>query len=129
MARFRHAYVLLVVMVGWVFFRADSLSYALAFLSALVGFAHGNGVEYHVGLYVNAKVALAIVAGVIGSTPVLPFLREGYERWLVSSSPRHALVLEGIYSSSTLIALGLLFLGTAMALTAGSHNPFIYFRF
>ncbi len=125
----RHAYVLLVVMVGWVLFRADSLSYALVFLSVMAGFGQGDGVEYHVGLYFNAKVALALVAGGIGSTPVLPFMRERWEQRLAAISPRHALLLEGMYSCGTIVGLGLLFLGTTMALTAGSHNPFIYFRF
>ena len=37
-APLRHAYLLLVVMVGWVFFRADTLPDAVAFLRAMFGF-------------------------------------------------------------------------------------------
>ena len=33
----RHAYVLLTVIVGWVFFRADSLAHAVSFLGAMAG--------------------------------------------------------------------------------------------
>src|SRR5207249_1037992 len=36
-APLRHAYLLVVVMVGWVFFRAESLTAAIGFLRAMTG--------------------------------------------------------------------------------------------
>src|SRR6185503_19337747 len=58
----QHVYTLLVVMVGWVLFRADSLSYASSFLGAMFGMARGDGVQYHLGLYANPGVLLAFAA-------------------------------------------------------------------
>jgi len=70
----RHAYTILAVMVGWVFFRSETLQQAGSFLSAMAGFASGSGLEQHVGLHLNAMVAVALAAGVLGSAPLLPWL-------------------------------------------------------
>jgi alginate O-acetyltransferase complex protein AlgI len=125
----RHVYTLGVVMVGWVFFRAETLSYALSFLAAMSGFRQGSGHEYHAGFYLDAKVIWALVVGLVAATPILPLITSTYQRMLVRYSPRGALVLEGTFMAGSLIGLGLIFLGSAMVLAAGSHNPFIYFRF
>src|SRR5262249_26549000 len=70
----RHAYCLLVVAVGWVLFRAASMGQAEAFLKAMAGLGRGSGVEFHTGLYIDAQLILALVAGAVGSAPVVPLL-------------------------------------------------------
>ncbi len=125
----KHLYTLLVVAVGWVLFRADSLGQAGAFLEAMAGFGRGTGLQYHPGLYVDAQLLLALVAGAIGSAPVLPFLAGVRTKLLARAA--------GLIRTSLHIGLGvadvaghsLLLLVSAMLLAAGTHNPFIYFRF
>jgi len=118
----RHAYTMLAVMVGWVFFRAESLRQAVGYLAAMAGFATGSGLEQHVGLQLNSIVALALAAGVLGSAPLLPRLA----RWRrdVATMKVRALV-----ESGRLAGLALLFVASAMLMAAGTYNPFIYFRF
>jgi alginate O-acetyltransferase complex protein AlgI len=118
----RHAYTMLAVMVGWVFFRAESLRQAVGYLAAMAGFATGSGLEQHVGLQLNAIVALALAAGVLGSAPLLPRLA----RWRrdIATMKVRALVEAG-----RLAGLALLFVASAMLMAAGTYNPFIYFRF
>ena len=70
----RHVYTLLVVSVGWVLFRADTMPQAAAVLKAMAGLGTGLGLEYHVGLYVDSQLVLALVAGAVGSAPLLPFI-------------------------------------------------------
>ena len=56
---------------------------ATAFLKAMAGLGTGGGLEYHVGLYVDAQLVLALCAGAIGSWPVLPLCCAGERRaWL-----------------------------------------------
>src|SRR5262245_29528369 len=43
-AAFRHAYTILAVLVGWVFFRAESLTHAAEYLGAMVGLTDGTRV-------------------------------------------------------------------------------------
>ncbi len=125
----RHLYTLLVVATGWVLFRADTLPHALAFLRAMAGFGHGTSLVYHASLYVDAQLALALIAGAIGSAPMLPFLALIRGKILAGVD---GLVGSGLRISLALVevaTLSLLFLSSAMLLAAGTYNPFIYFRF
>src|SRR4029450_4278801 len=45
----RHAYTMLVVMIGWVFFRADTLPGAVAFLRAMAGLSDAAPTIYTLG--------------------------------------------------------------------------------
>lgn len=128
-APLRHGYVMGVVMVGWVVFRADTLSHALSFLAAMGGFGRGDGIEYHAGLYLDTRLALALVVGVVGALPLLPLITSAWQRATASDTSPVALVVDSVLTVGSTVGLGFIFLGSAMALLAGTHNPFIYFRF
>jgi alginate O-acetyltransferase complex protein AlgI len=128
----RHLYVLLVVMLAWVLFRADTLDYAWAFIQGLFGAASGAGTVFHVGLYWNRETAIIFAVGVIAATPVLPWLKR---RWFLAPPPQlgrallQSPVLNTVFSVIVISLLLLIVLGAGMHLAAGTHNPFIYFRF
>ena len=116
----QHAYTLLVVLVGWVFFRVEHLPDALLWLRAMAGFG-GDPLQLEVpAFYINRIGALALLAGIIISTPVFQALvsKCGKPGWY--SVPLGILRCVGII---------LLFVLCAMQLAAGTYNPFIYFRF
>ncbi len=124
-----HVYTMLVVMVAWVFFRAETLPGALAYIKAMAGFAQGSGVEWHMGLFFNPKVAIVLGLAVIGATPILPWLRQWRERTLL---PRHlgpVALDDGVEAMVSLVLLPAIFVLCAMSLASGTHNPFIYFQF
>jgi len=122
----RHAYTLLVVMVGWVFFRADHLATAVSYLGAMVGL-HGTRWAA-LAEYLPGDVVLATLVGVVGSAPIVPMLarlREGLGARPESRAAR-------LYMGWELAAVGataLVFYASAALLAAGTYNPFIYFRF
>jgi alginate O-acetyltransferase complex protein AlgI len=120
----RHAYVLLVVLVSWVFFRADTLTAAIGFLGALFGLARPTEVVPGARMFVDAQVVVAAALGVVGSAPVFPALRRWFERVEVARSsvatPLEAVRLAGL--------LGV-FVYAVSLMAAGSYSPFIYFRF
>jgi alginate O-acetyltransferase complex protein AlgI len=125
----RHSYSLLVIMVGWVFFRADSLPHAFAFLQAMVGRSAGQGFAYNPAMYLNTELLLALFVGVLGSMPLLPALGKWMERALAEREGTSAATLElgvRVLSFATLI---LVFVASAALSAAGTYNPFIYFRF
>ena len=118
----RHAWTLFFVMIAWVFFRADSLPHALGYLGAMFGASPATGIEHPLALFVDGPTLLALVAGVVGSMPVLAILQRR-----LASSPRPAIaVAAGI---GELAALSLILLACSTMLAAGTYNPFIYFRF
>src|SRR5205085_10503329 len=69
-----HVYTMLVVMIGWVFFRAETLGGAVAFLKAMAGITAAAPTPYTVGWYLTPELWLALAAGAIGSTPWVPAL-------------------------------------------------------
>jgi alginate O-acetyltransferase complex protein AlgI len=126
----RHGYALLVVMVGWVFFKATTLTAALDYLAAMAGFGHGLGIRYSPGIYLNADVVLVLVTAVVASLPVLPFLKGLQDRMADEhGSVWRTWFVEPVMAFTPVVALLLLLLVSAMLLAGSTYNPFIYFRF
>lgn len=123
-----HAYTLLVVLVGWVFFRAATLEGAVGHLSAMAGLAGAEGIEKtEVEDFVTNRLRVALAFGVIGSTPFLPVLAR-HARRLAGALPRGEAGVAFLEALGGAFALAILFL-SALELAASTHNPFIYFRF
>ncbi len=122
----RHAYVMVVVMVGWVFFRASSLEGALGYLGAMAGGNGGGDPAYRPGIYLSAPVRVALGLGLIGSTPVVPALRA----WLGGTVEGGAVPVARVAGQ---VAYGLsvlaLYAASGCVLAGATHNPFLYFRF
>ncbi len=107
-------WTLLVVLCGWVFFRADSLSSSFAFLKTMFdGCVGGEEAHYQLALLFSNQVAnLGFLSGLIFSSGHVA-------QWI--RRPRSSY----IYNCSLL----LLFILTLSRLADGTFNPFIYFRF
>jgi alginate O-acetyltransferase complex protein AlgI len=119
-------YTLLVVVVGWVFFRATSFEHASDVLRAMCGLGSGDGRTVHAGLYVNSSVKLALAAAAIGSTP---WLRE-IGRWRAERAKREGPdALDAGFEAGAVLGLLAVLVLSAMALSSGTYNPFIYYRF
>lgn len=105
-------YTMLVVIVGWIFFAAESFDKAASYLSAMFG--GGNG------LFGNALSNIAwipmLIIGAIASTPLFAKLFEK-----IKGSKAEFPV------TAILVVLSLV-LCTA-GLVSESYNPFLYFRF
>jgi alginate O-acetyltransferase complex protein AlgI len=110
-----------VVMIGWVFFRAETLPGAIGFLKAMAGATVAAPTPYTVGWYLTPELWLALVAGAIGSTPWLPAAAER-----IAARRPGAAWGASLLASTTLIAL---LVTSIMHVAARTYNPFIYFRF
>ena len=65
----RHLYVLLVIMVGWVVFRADNFTVAANYLYAMSGLEYATEAQ-PLMRYVTGQVFGAVLSGITCSTPV-----------------------------------------------------------
>jgi alginate O-acetyltransferase complex protein AlgI len=117
-----HAYTMLVVIIGWVFFRAETLPGSIAFLKAMAGLSAASPTPYTVQWYLTPELWLALAAGAIGSTPWVPTLA----RRLSRLGPPHFDWPVSLLSTTALVAL---LLASIMSMAARTYNPFIYFRF
>lgn len=130
----RHLYVMAVVMLGWVFFRADGLPAALGYLSSLGGVHgwHWVGVSY----ITDGQSWVALGCGIVGATPILARLASDWRMRRAQYSGRgnaRAALVEadegGLLRLGRLVVMAALFVLVAAFVAAGTYNPFIYFRF
>ena len=110
-----HAYTMLVVMIGWVFFRAETLPAALAFLRAMFGLNAAAPAPLTVGFFLTPELWIALAAGVLGSTPWIPAL----------AKRDRGIVVEALSTAALAAAL----FASILQMAARTYNPFIYFRF
>lgn len=109
---FQHFYLLAVILLGWVFFRAESLTYALEYLSALFNFS-----SFEFSFASSAFPLLMLIIGII-----ICFLPQRFIIVPTSHTPSefklYHLVFQFILSGFAVLLL-----------LSSSRNPFIYFNF
>jgi len=115
----RWGFTLLLVGIGWVFFRADDLPHALRYLNAMF-FADAMRLS---GAYAVDVTVLSVTALLVGCGVVL-----------VQGLRQHAEYLDGwlnsVFDQTLAQALRIPFFILALAsLIASSYSPFLYFQF
>jgi len=135
----RHLYVLSVIMLAWVFFRAESLTAALDFLQAMAGIAGAGSAPWPLRAFVNINILLLLPIALIALTPAFSSLTRDWRAralqafgQLAPASDTDA-APDSWFDRSMLVIrppvlIGILVL--SMSYVAGqAYNPFIYFRF
>lgn len=114
-----HIYTMLVVVLTFVIFRADTLTDAVNFIGKMfAGGLSAGAVAEVIGAF-SPYVILIFVLGCIFSVPLIPKIRA----WLEEKGKSGISV-----SASAVVSLGLLAM-CVMRLASSTYNPFIYFRF
>ncbi len=107
-----HLYVILVFVIGWVMFRADTLQIAKDYLAVMFGLKHGVA-YFDLAYYATNKHMLI---GLIALLFCIP--------WNFENLKKNNL-FEHLYNAYLLC---LLFL-SIISIASSTYNPFIYFRF
>lgn len=126
---FQHAYAMLVVLVGWVFFRSETLAGALDYLGAMAGSIGAGAAAEPLMTFLKPEVAVALAAGVIGSLPVFPLLQRLFAGPSTATDSRPARLGNSLVSSTAALYLLAVALLAIAAISTGTYNPFIYYRF
>ncbi len=125
----RHIYVILVVVIGWVFFRAETLAHALAYLRAMADFTRPPLFNSQIFLAVNSELYITLILAAIGSAPVFASLRRW---WAAQQSPASQPTGPMRYwtaAAAQIGSLGFVLVYSIACIMGGAHNPFLYFRF
>jgi alginate O-acetyltransferase complex protein AlgI len=125
----RHAYTLLMVLVGWVFFRADTLSYALTYLATMFGLGRARDVPYFPSTYLDVELLAVLAVGIVASAPLRVSLLAEARRLAASVEGARGRALGAAVDCSAAAVMAGLFVWSVMSIAAGTYNPFIYFRF
>ena len=125
----QHVYTLLTVLTGWVIFRSESLSQAVDMLAAMAGFAHGNHIECHLGLYMDAELAIVLAVGLVASTRILPYMARALRGMRATLELAHRQHFDTVVTVGVITSLVTVFLTALSYMAAGTYSPFLYFRF
>ena len=107
-----HIYALVVVIVGWVFFRADNISIAINYIRNMFAFKFENFAVESVVLKLNTWYCFMLLVAIVLACPIYKKLAECKIPKVISYS-----------GYLVLFALGIIYLSGL------SYNPFIYVKF
>lgn len=115
-----HIYALLVIVFGWVLFRADTVSYALNYWTQMFKVSTFN--VQAAQEYLQNDVLIAMIIGIIFSVD----WRMQYKK-LVTIRKTHLRFY--VFKTAGYVCAFLLFTLSVMSIMSNTYNPFIYFRF
>lgn len=110
-----HLYALVLIIVGWVIFRSDNLTYAISYIARMFSLSAPDGQSY----YYLLQYRFEWIAALIFSVPIGKLITnkiKNYETSVVFNIAR----LCGVFS---------VFILSIIYLVSSTFNPFIYFRF
>ena len=116
----RRLYTIIAILIGWVFFRAVDLKYAVNYLCIM--FSNTTAINVPtVDWYINNKRMFILILAIIFSIPVI---NNKYIKKINNTFNKSTV---GIIISNTIIML--LFILTMSMILISGYNPFIYFQF
>lgn len=108
----------IIVLFGWIFFRAENIGDAFIYIGQMFSFQGGNSFVY-IDAYLIFVLIMAAIFSFMGA---LPKVEDRIQRWF--STPQTLIAYS--WQSVGIVALGIL---SVAELYASGFNPFIYFRF
>lgn len=121
----QHLYLLFIVIVGWVFFRADTLSLATEYLAAMFDIHNMSTTHYQFAMILTNEAILAFIVGAVLATPIYKHIGNKFSVLSGDSVIREFYLVE---FPRFIILASLLFI-SIIKMSASTYNPFIYFRF
>jgi len=112
----KYIVTMLIVMIGWVMFRSDTLEYAIGYIRRMFGLNKVSMVYYNTGYYVDSYRIFIIIIAIVASIGVFGKINEKLMKY------KNYMVIRNI------ITLALLSVCNIYVMAA-TYNPFIYFRF
>ncbi len=122
----QHSYMLMVVILGWIFFRSADLDHACQYITQLIP---GTTSLYSFADFWNQKLALTWCFGIIACVPILPWTQEQISRWKTNHTKQKEMLLETVTSMASMIGLQLIMFLVIVRITSETYQPFIYFQF
>lgn len=113
---FNHIYTMFFVIIGWVLFRAESISAALEYLKTMF-FVSGAELFDEKALFFLDNYKFYLIAGILACFPIMPKIKEKIKTG------------RKLYETISVIALFITFIISLTFTIKGSYNPFIYFNF
>ena len=118
----RHFYVIAVVLIGWVLFRADSFTHAYSYCQALFGYSENTKA---INLQWSGATTIAFISAVVFSTPVYRVIKNFCTSKVKSTNENIIFIIQLAHYFLLLV----LFLFCVYPIFGATYKSFIYFRF
>ncbi len=115
---FRLMGTLLILLIGWVIFRSENLTYAAQYLSVMFGFVRSEVDGNLLSSLINAKVIVIMLLGILLCLP--------WKNWVGNLEDR---VGTAPYHLMRTVSFVVLFILSVIFVLSSTFNPFIYFQF
>lgn len=115
----RWVYTMLIVLVGWVLFRAPSVTLAFNYISSMIGVS-GNQLTDGLAIALVKDNIVTFALAFICSTPIVPYIRKLSNEYLIPYR------FKMFFSP---IGYIILFIISITYTVTSTYNPFIYFNF
>ncbi|MBQ8546343.1 MAG: MBOAT family protein [Clostridia bacterium] len=113
-------FTMLMVLLGWVLFRAIDLPSALEYMKAMFGFAPGGFINDTAIMHLT-DYAITLIAGIICSTPLIGFVANKIKARVTWTG--------NVFHFGGYLVQAVLFIVSVSFIVMNAHNPFIYFNF
>jgi alginate O-acetyltransferase complex protein AlgI len=136
----RHIYAMVVIIIGWVIFRSNSLAEAGSYIGNMFNFVQNDFYNDYTYMFVK-EFWIFFLAALVFSIPIASIVNQFMVKGIlvrrnVETEPpfeEHSVYTEAPFVKVLTIlypiAMILLFLVCVTYLVKGSYNPFIYFQF
>lgn len=120
---FQHIYTLFIVVIGWVFFRSETFTYAYEYIKSMFGL-NGNVVWNTDASFYFSQYGIILLLAILFSMPIVNYLKEKIV--VYTNSDKLLFVGRTILVP---VVFTIIFFLTIINLVSSTFNPFIYFRF
>ena len=112
----KYIVTMLIVILGWVLFRADNLEQAIGFIKTMFGFSKAIDITFEYSYFINKKLVFWIVISILGA---VPFANNNLKKYKKSKN----------FEVLSTIIISLLFIISIIFVINSTYSPFIYFQF
>ena len=112
----KYMVTMLIVILGWVLFRADNIEQAIGFIKIMFGFNNVGTLTFEYSYFINKKFIFWIIISILGS---LPFVSNKLKKY---SGNKYFEIL-------STIVISILFVVSIIFMVNSTYSPFIYFQF
>ncbi len=114
-----HIYSLMIINIGWVLFRAPTITEAIAYLKTMAGIGLGSTPGFTIGWYINNWVLFILLVAVVDIAIGFGRVKAFCQKYIPAT----------VYEVSGMLIMFGLFITSVMRIMSGTYNPFIYFQF
>lgn len=112
----KHLYTIFIFVIGWVFFRADNLHYAVTYIANMFGCVKVHDELYYLNYYGDSIEIITLFVAILCAMPIFSKILE------IKKEQKLLKIFINIW-------LLFLFVLSTAAIASSTYNPFIYFRF